>query len=162
MYMNSEMKSVVNDLNEIVNSFSGKLKSISDDSFAVKPLPNKWSKKEVLGHLIDSSHTNLRRFVVGQHEHKPPHLIYEQEFWVTANDYQQESPQSIITLWALMNKRIAAVLSKMPESAYINSVDTGRGDVSLHSLQWLAADYVKHMKHHLNQIIPNSYPVTYP
>jgi hypothetical protein len=160
--MKSEMQAVVNDLNEVINSFSGKLKSISDLSFAAKPFPNKWSRKEVLGHLIDSAHTNLRRFVVGQHEITPPHLIYEQEFWVTANDYQQASPTSIIDLWTLMNKQIAAVLSKMPESAYGNSVNTGRGEVSLHTLQWLAADYLKHLKHHLNQIIPNSYPVTYP
>lgn len=160
--MTREMKDIVDDLNATVGSFTQKLKQFSDEDLRAKPRPGKWSRIEVIGHLIDSAHSNLRRFVTGQYESAPPHITYEQEFWVNANDYQHAPAESIISLWGLMNQRVAAVLTQMPESNYAKNCDTGHEAESLHTLQWLAADYVRHMKHHLNQVIPNSYNIVYP
>lgn len=156
------METIVNELNQVVTSVAAKLSFMPEADFEAKPNPNKWSKKEVLGHLIDSAHTNLRRFVVGQYETIPPHIIYEQEFWVAANDYQHESGENLVTLWRLLNHRIAAVLSNMPIEKYSHVCNTGKEEVTLRTLDWLAADYVKHLKHHVNQIMPGSYPLTYP
>jgi hypothetical protein len=39
------------------------LNAISESDAAVKPAPNKWSKKEIIGHLIDSASNNHQRFV---------------------------------------------------------------------------------------------------
>jgi hypothetical protein len=160
--MTAEMKSIVDDLNQTIAGFVGPLRTFSDADLRARPHPDKWSRIEVLGHLIDSAHSNLRRLVCGQYEASPPHIIYDQNYWVKANAYQQAPAETVITLWILMNHRIATVLSQMEEANYVKSCDTGRGQQDLHTLIWLAADYVKHMKHHLNQIIPGTYPVTYP
>jgi hypothetical protein len=156
------LKKTVEELLGIIDSFNEKISALSENEFHAKPLPEKWSKKEVLGHLIDSAQNNLRRFIVGQYETTPANIIYEQDFWVSANGYQQMKKEEILSLWKLTNHRIAAVLSNMPASNYTKTVNTGKNEVSLRSLEWLAADYVKHMKHHLNQIIPNSYDIVYP
>ena len=151
------MKDVIRELNEIVSAYSEKMKAISDAEFTSKPLPEKWSKKEVVGHLIDSAHNNLRRFICGQYEDEPPFITYQQDFWVESNNYQQMDRQEIVQLWQMMNRRICAVLENMPEENYGRQCNTGKLD----SLQWLAADYVKHMKHHINQIISGSFDVIY-
>lgn len=151
------MKEVIRELNEIVSDYSLKIKAIPDREFSAKPVPHKWSKKEVVGHLIDSAHNNLRRFICGQYEPEPPFIAYQQDFWVESNSYQQMDRQEVIELWQLMNRRICSVLENMPEENYGKQCNTG----SLHSLQWLAADYVKHMKHHINQIISGSFDVIY-
>ncbi|HLZ16977.1 MAG TPA: DinB family protein [Cyclobacteriaceae bacterium] len=156
------MKSTIAELNNIVFDFSEKISAIPDDEFSAKPLPSKWSKKEVLGHLIDSAQNNLRRFICGQYESMPPKITYNQDLWVDFNGYPQTNKAEVIALWTLMNKRIAAVLEKMPAASYSKSSDTGRESVALHSLAWLADDYVKHLKHHLNQIIPGSFAIRYP
>ena len=156
------METIVNELNQVVTSVAAKLSFMPEADFEAKPNPNKWSKKEVLGHLIDSAHNNLRRFVIGQYDIIPPRIIYEQNFWVTANDYQKESAENLVTLWRLLNHRIAAVLSNMPIEKYSHLCNTGKDEISLRALDWLAADYIKHMKHHINQIMPGSYPITYP
>ena len=151
------MKDVIRELNEIVTAYSEKMKAIPEGDFSSKPLPAKWSKKEVVGHLIDSAQNNLRRFICGQYESEPPFITYQQDFWVESNDYQQMDRQEIVQLWQLMNRRICAVLQKMPRENYGKQCNTGK----LHSLQWLATDYVKHMKHHINQIISGSFDVIY-
>ena len=49
----------------------------------------------------------------------------------------------------------------MEVSNYSRLADTGKQEASLHTLEFLAEDYVKHMKHHINQIIPLSYDIVY-
>lgn len=155
------MKKVTEELQRIVLDFTGKISSIPEKEFSAKPLPNKWSKKEVLGHLIDSAQNNMRRFICGQYESSPPHIIYEQDFWVSANAYGQAKSEDVIQMWKLINNRLCDVLNTMPSSNYDKVCNTGRTSEQLHSLEWLAEDYVKHMKHHLNQIIPKSFDIVY-
>jgi hypothetical protein len=151
------MKSVASELRAVVDEFTKKISQIPESEFSAKPLPDKWSKKEVLGHLIDSAQNNLRRFLCGQYETIPSKIVYDQDFWVSANAYQKMKKDDVITLWNLMNERIAAVLENMPEKNYSKQSETS----ALHTLQWLAEDYVKHMKHHLNQIIAGSFDIVY-
>src|SRR5262245_34527179 len=106
------MEKVCNELDSIVKEFEAKFSQIADAEFSAKPNPAKWSKKEVVGHLIDSAHSNLRRFVVGQYDHQP-NIVYQQDFWVQTNGYQQAKKEDVITLWRLMNQQIATVLSNM-------------------------------------------------
>jgi DinB superfamily len=155
------MEAAIIDLTEIVSEYSKKITAIPEAEFSKKILPNKWSKKEVLGHLIDSAQNNLRRFICSQYESMPPKITYQQDFWVKANDYQNQKSADVIALWVLMNQQIAAVLKTMPPGHYGNSSDTGREEVRLHTLKWLAHDYVKHMKHHMNQILPGSFDIVY-
>lgn len=155
------MKNTVQELDQIVNQFKEKISAISNAEFSGKPLPNKWSKKEVLGHLIDSAHNNLRRFICGQYETTPSKIAYDQDFWVAANDYQHANKEDVIQLWVLMNKQISSVLFHLSESDYKKVADTGKTEVKLYSLQFLAEDYVRHLKHHLNQIIPKSFDIVY-
>jgi hypothetical protein len=155
------MKSVAAELKSVVEEYAKKFSKLSDQEFSAKPLPNKWSRKEVIGHLIDSAQNNLRRFIVGQYESTPPKITYEQDFWVNANGYQQMSVTDVIALWKLINERIVAVLTNMPEKNYNRNADTGKMAVQLHTLEFLAEDYVKHLKHHINQVIPNSFDIIY-
>ena len=151
------MKNVTRELRSIVAEYKKKFETIPEKDFQAKPRAQKGSKQEVVGHLIDSAQNNLRRFIGGQYESIPPLIVYEQDFWVSANAYQQMRKDDILGLWELMNLRICAVLENMPPENYSKEANTG----SLRTLEWLAADYVKHMKHHINQIISGSFDVIY-
>jgi len=155
------MKATANELRKIITDYSLKVSALSEEEFSAKPSPNKWSKKEVLGHLIDSAQNNLRRFICGQYESAPPKIVYDQDYWVKANNYQQTDGKEVIAMWEMINNRIATILDAMPPGSYSKECDTGKNSVSLHSLEWLAVDYVKHLKHHFNQVIPNSFDIVY-
>ena len=156
------MQIIIQDLLQIVRDYRRKMAAITDPDFHFKPVHTTWSKIEVLGHLTDSAQNNLRRFICGQYEVEPPLIIYDQDFWVDANSYKDADKDGIIQLWALLNERIAVILENMPASNYQKVCNTGKDAAQLHTLEWLAADYVKHLKHHLNQIIPQSFNIIYP
>ena len=150
------MQTIINQLEKIISDYTPQLQQLSETEFSYKPSPAKWSGKEYLGHLIDSAQNNIRRFVVAQHEDKP-YIVYAQEKWVIAADYQNYPLKDLVDLWTLINKHIVIILKNIPEAALSKEVQTG----DIHSIKWLAADYNKHLLHHLHQIL-HLEPVSYP
>jgi hypothetical protein len=155
------VKQAANELRQIITHYSAAFTALPEAAFSDKPAPEKWSKKEIVGHLVDSAQNNLRRFIVGQYESVPPHIVYDQNFWVTANGYQGMTSLDVIVLWTLINFRICSVLETMPESNYQKNCNTGKGSEQLYTLEWLAQDYIRHLKHHINQVMPGSFDVKY-
>ena len=62
------MKSVASSLRDRVATMVPRLRSMSEAEVAFKSAPERWSKKEILGHLIDSASNNHQRFVRAQLE----------------------------------------------------------------------------------------------
>jgi hypothetical protein len=150
------MKQTIIDLENIISTYTSLLYKIDEKEYLLKPAPEKWSKKEILGHLVDSAQTNIRRFVVAQYEEQP-HIVYAQNAWVTAANYQQYDTKDLITLWQLLNKHARIILRNIPTGGEQRECLTG----ALHTIEWLAQDYIKHLLHHLHQIL-NMDPVSYP
>jgi len=113
--------------------------------------PQKWSRKEILGHLIDSAQNNIQRFVRGQYEQNP-RIVYAQNEWVKFQNYQTYNSEALLQLWVLLNKHLCKVLLELNAASYANTVDTGKTSVELHTLQFLAEDYLSHLLNHVKQL----------
>ena len=150
------MRQTIKRLENIVVNYTALLNSISEDEFIFIPAPGKWSKKEILGHLIDSAQNNIRRFVVAQYENQPQ-VLYAQDLWVKAANYQHYNTTDLITLWALLNKHACIILKNLPAGDEKRECMTSE----LHNIEWIAVDYVQHLLHHLHQILKLE-PVPYP
>ncbi len=151
------IKIIAEQLQNIIADYSNKLKTISDDVYSAKPNPHKWSKKEILGHLIDSAQSNIRRFVVAQYE-DAPFIIYNQNEWVAISNYQNYPIKDLIDLWTLLNKHICIILLNTTEESAQRICETN--DQKQHTIEWLAEDYIKHLLHHLHQVL-DSEPIEY-
>ncbi|HTB26511.1 MAG TPA: DinB family protein, partial [Puia sp.] len=89
------------------------LTNIDDHSFSEKVKPEKWSKKEIIGHLIDSATNNHQRFVRVQFEDKP-NIVYDQNKWNSYNFYQQIDRQQIINFWTVYNRQLIELIRRIP------------------------------------------------
>ncbi|MEP7265463.1 MAG: DinB family protein [Bacteroidota bacterium] len=154
------MKDLSKQLNALIDDYSRQLNALQDDAVYHSPKPGKWSGVEEMGHLVDSAHSNIRRFVVSQYEELPL-IVYRQDEWVKISDYQQWSFQDIVQLWRMMNIQMCNIWNAMPEQSYNRLCRTGADVSDQHTLIWLAADYIKHVKHHLHHLL-NLAPVNYP
>ena len=136
------------ELKQILEEYVAQLSALEEIKASLKLSPSKWSKKETLGHLIDSAQNNLRRFIVAQYEENPM-IRYQQDDWVRLNQYQSQKFDELIQLWYLTNKQIVAVLEIMDPKKAERTCNVG----ALYSIDWLSTDYIKHLKHHLHQIL---------
>jgi hypothetical protein len=143
------MNEVIQEINNaIYDLFNIDIQSVEWD---YKPLPEKWSKKEIVGHLIDSAIINLQRFVRCTFEENFK-LIYEQVEWVEAQQYQRADIKELLILWRSLNQQIIRVLKNYPANRLQAQCDNSKTSINLHTVEWLAADYADHLKHHLKQI----------
>ncbi len=128
-----------------------RLVDISDADAERKPRAGAWSKKEILGHLIDSVSNNHQRFVRGQLVRRLDYPAYSQNEWVAAQDYATQSWPDLVNLWLLFNRHLLHVLRHLPEAAQSNEISIG-GQPAV-TLAKAAEDYLGHMNHHLAQIL---------
>lgn len=151
------MQPTIEHLEKIIRIYSRRLEALTDESYDWRSAPEKWSKKEILGHLVDSAQNNIRRFIVAQYEDTPT-ILYAQDEWVTRSGYRHYPVRSLVMLWSLLNNHIVKILSNMsPESAQRKCAMGGTPQ----PLEWVAADYCNHLLHHLHQILdlePMAYP----
>jgi hypothetical protein len=125
------------------------LQSITD--FDVKIDTNKWSKKEILGHLIDSGINNLQRFTEIQYSEKPYKIRpYNQDTLVKYNDYQNKNSQNLFDLWLHLNRHILEIIKNQTDNTLEYQLILPNG--TLTNLQFLIEDYIDHLFYHVSQI----------
>ena len=61
--MNIEFQKVINRLQEHIDLAASEFLKYPEGELRRKPAPGKWSRKELLGHLIDSAANNHHRFI---------------------------------------------------------------------------------------------------
>ena len=100
-----------NKLQQLLNRGLDYISNTPEFELSKKMRPEKWSKKEVLGHLIDSAINNLQRFTEIQYESQPYRLrTYNQNELVKINDYQNSELKDIVELWLALNNRILFII----------------------------------------------------
>ena len=149
------MKAIALDLLAVIDAMEPRLHQISDAVASKKPAPGKWSKKEILGHLIDSASNNQQKFVRTLLTDKTIDFVgYDQDAWVNAQQYNQQKWLDIIPLWASMNRHLAHIIRNVESAKLDNTIwVSGLGP---YTLAFIMPDYVEHLKHHLLQIIPDA------
>lgn len=144
------MEEVANDLLSALE-VAGKLREIDEASAARRPAPGKWSKKEILGHLIDSAANNHQRFVRLQFTPRIDLPGYDGDEWVRLQRYQDRPWREIIELWRTYNAQLATLIRDVNPAALRNVWHTPDGkDLNL---EFIMQDYVVHLRHHLDQIV---------
>ncbi len=145
------MKETINRLEELLNSGLEYISKSSEMEFTQKASPEKWQKKEIIGHLIDSGINNLQRFTEVQFEIKPYKIRqYRQDELVKANDYQHSEINEVVELWISINNRIISLMKKQTIKTLKYNIELNNETIS--DLRFLMMDYVDHLEHHLNQI----------
>lgn len=149
------MEVVAQTLLDIIAQVEPRLHAVSDADAALKPAPGKWSKKEILGHLIDSAGNNQQKFVrILLSSGATDFVGYDQDAWVARQHYQEQNWSDIIQLWAAYNRHLAHIIRHADPSKHDYSIRiSGQGPFSL---GFIMPDYVEHLKHHLIQILPDA------
>src|SRR4051812_3984274 len=75
------------------------LRRMTDGDASHHPAPDKWSPKEVIGHLIDSATNNHGRFVRATLQEEMVFPGYDQDGWVKAQEYANHSWEDLVGLW---------------------------------------------------------------
>lgn len=135
-------------LEELLKTVPKKLNEIDELNFGLKTSPEKWSRKEILGHLIDSATNNHQRFIRAQFENSPS-IWYDQNNWVGKSNYNHIEAKHLIEFWMVYNRHLIHIIKNI-EPANLSRTCTMKDGTEV-TLEFLIHDYVGHLEHHLEQ-----------
>ncbi|CAM1344735.1 DinB family protein [Tenacibaculum amylolyticum] len=147
----SIMEVIINRLEKLIDTGHSYIQRTSVLELKYKPNPKKWSKQEILGHLIDSAINNLQRFTEIQFTDFPYTVrSYQQNELVVANKYQDSETEELLMFWLALNHRIAYIMQHTTQETLNETIIVPNG--TMKDVRYLMIDYVDHLEHHLLQI----------
>lgn len=148
------MRETAEELRKTLREVLPLLEEIDDETASRKPLPEKWSKKEILGHLIDSAGNNQQKFVRTIGEKHVDFVGYRQDHWVDSQKYNAAGWPDLIIFWHSYNLHLAHVIETVAPEVLTNAITIETAGTF--TLEFIMKDYVEHLKHHLSQILPEA------
>lgn len=149
-------------LRTVVASSEPLLRALPAATTGRRPAPDKWSPREVIGHLIDSASNNHQRFVRAAWQDDLVFPGYTQDGWVDLQKYAEAPWGELLDLWSAFNRQLARVMAAVPEETRVRP----RARHNLDEIAWrtvprnqpatldyFMADYVGHLEHHLKQVL---------
>jgi broad specificity phosphatase PhoE len=150
---------IASDLGRTVAQAKPLLLKLDNADTSTRPRDNKWAMKEILGHLLDSASNNHQRFVRATLQGNLTFPGYDQARLVDLQRFSDVDWNFLVDFWAAYNRFLAHVINSLPAEAA--KVTCNIGDNKPATLEWLAQDYVAHLKHHLNQILGQTFATNY-
>jgi len=144
------MKELSEKLLSVIDTAEPRLRQISAVESARPVLNGGWSRKQVMGHLIDSASNNHQRFVRAALQPSLDFPRYDQDGNVRVEAPEEADWTLLISLWAAYNRYLAHIIRRLPACKLETICRIGDGEPG--TLSFLAMDYLEHLLHHLRQI----------
>jgi hypothetical protein len=109
-----------------------------------------WTRKQIVGHLLDSATNNRQRFVRASIDGSYAGPDYAQAAWVDAHGYASLSWTTLLHWWEVEHEILASVVDGIPEERLEASCVVG--DHAPVTLRFLVEDYLRHQRWHLAQL----------
>ena len=138
------------ELARIADAAEPLLRQVSEEESSAPVLPGGWSRKQVLGHLIDSASNNHQRFVRAALADELDFPGYDQTECVQVQAVQSAPWPVLVNLWASYNRYLAHVIARLPAAKLEVPCQIGSNEPV--TLAFLVEDYLRHLVHHLEQI----------
>lgn len=111
-----------------------------------------WTRKQIVGHLLDSATNNRQRFVRATSEGSFNGPNYGQDAWVDAHGYADQPWGTLLGWWEAEHEILMAVVDRIPHSR-LDAACVMDEDAPV-TLRFLIEDYVAHQRWHLKQLLP--------
>ena len=155
------MNDALEDFQRTIETAGARLRALSVEESAQPKGADKWSARQILGHLIDSAANNHQRFVLAQLKDDLVFPGYHQEDWVRVQHYDEAAWPLLVQLWESYNLHLLHIMAHTPAAKLktpctqhtLDRIAWQTVKVSEPvTLEYLMRDYIGHLQHHLRQI----------
>src|ERR1700677_3061929 len=134
------MRELSDQLRCLVEAAEPVLRQIPEAESMRPALPGGWSRKQVLGHLIDSASNNHQRFVRALLQPSLEFPNYDGAGNVRVQAVHEAEWPLLVSLWAAYNLYLAHLIAHLPESKLDTPIRIGAGEPM--TLGFLASGYL--------------------
>src|SRR4051794_7748785 len=103
--------------NREIESAMVKLRQVTAEEAELPVRPGGWTRKQILGHLLDSCANNRQRFVCAALHGEYHGPTYDQQGWVQLHGYEEMKWQELLSDWHSHHRLLARLTSRIPEES---------------------------------------------
>lgn len=144
-------------LTQIALHFRSEIESVHAALLALSPeqaeIPWReggWTRKQIVGHMLDSAANNRQRFVRASIHGSFIGPDYAQDAWVAAHGYSGQSWTTLLGWWKVEHEILAAAVDCIPE-VRLDAI-CKIGENAPVTLRFVVEDYFRHQRWHLAQL----------
>jgi len=136
-------------LEDQLNSAVEFLSNISEDKSLYRYEPDKWSIREVLGHIVDSERVFAYRALRFSRGDQKSLQSFDENFYINHSNYNSISLKNLIEEFFHLRKSTIALFNGMKNEMWLNKGNASGYDVTVRGLAYIIAG---HTEHHLRII----------
>lgn len=144
------MENVSKELDNIIELFKNDYLNLDETLTEIRVSDDKWTLKEIVGHLIDSASNNHQRFVRLKLSCEIEFPDYNNIEWLQSQNHNNMRFSELLLLFFYYNKLIVNVILNIDDKSLNNRWNVSWDEnSSFITLETLANHYVEHMKIHM-------------
>ena len=140
------MENINDNYSDIILEFY-KIMIASNEIADLRIAKDKWTLKEMVGHLIDSASNNHQRFIRLQIDKRVELPGYEAEEWNSKTKVTIFEYINLVNLWKLYNDYLIHIIEVMDPMSLKNVWVSTNGEKEL---QYIVKDYFSHIMWHID------------
>jgi hypothetical protein len=133
-----------------VEALSAELSNVPATLAGVPWREGGWTRRQILGHLLDSATNNRQRFVRATLDGSYSGPSYAQEPWLEAHGYGEQSWDTLVRWWRVEHEILMAVVDRIPQERLAAACHIGENEST--TLGFLITDYLRHLRGHFEQL----------
>lgn len=144
------MDNIAKELEEIIEIFKNEFSGLNEQITSIRISQDKWTLKEIIGHLIDSASNNHQRFIRFQLSEVLEFPDYKNSEWLRIQKHQNMKFSELLLLFYYYNKLIINIILNIDEKCLQNKWNIEWDENATYiTFEKLVIHYVDHMKSHL-------------
>lgn len=137
------LSALQNQIAEAQNIFAGITEEKGDFRYA----ENKWTIKELLGHVIDGERVFSYRALRISRNDKTPLAGFEENSYVANSNFKNRTLADLLEEFSLLRRANVILFQNLSEASWSNTGTASDAEVSVRALAFIM---VGHARHHLN------------
>lgn len=147
------MKMLAQQIEELIKKFKNDFYDLDEELTTIKISQDKWSIKEIIGHLIDSASNNHQRFVRMKISEEISFPDYNNEEWLKAQHHQNMKFNELMNLFYFFNKLLIGIIEEVDDNQLTHKWKvTWFENKDFITLEELMIHYVDHLKGHYHHM----------
>jgi uncharacterized damage-inducible protein DinB len=136
-------------LARLLDETLSQLRALSEEQAASRYAPDKWSIKEVLGHIIDSERIFSYRALRFARNDQTPLPGYEQDDYVREGHFDNRQWSDLVDEFEMVRRATLGLLRSLDEEAWLRRGTANESEVTVRALCFIMAG---HETHHMGII----------
>ena len=146
IYESKFMKNTAEKIKQAVQNAYDNYKDLDENITMINLSDDKWSLREIIGHLIDSASNNHQRFVRLQENNVLDYPIYHYN-WIKIEKINDLPFKILLDFWKNYNELLSHIIKNADEKKLHNTWKLPDRELTL---EFIIVDYLRHLNEHLD------------